>query len=426
MGALLYDLGIRLYSLAIHIAALFNPKAKLWTRGRRQWRKRYAQDWHSINPEKATAIWVHCASLGEFEQGRPVIEALRGQYPAAKLLLTFFSPSGYEIRKNYPHADYVCYLPLDTKANASAFIEVFQPMLAIFVKYEFWRHFLGVLHHRRTPTLLISAVFRPEQIFFQPYGGLFRRLLAQFTYIFVQNTASAELLERLKLQNYSLAGDTRVDRVCQIAAATPNFPIVEAFAQDCQVLIGGSTWPPDEDLLTPFVNNHLPPDWKVIIAPHYIGEAHLQAIEKKLQKKSLRYSRANQFESATAQILLIDNIGMLAALYRYGRIAYIGGGFGAGIHNTLEPIAFGLPVMFGPKHEKFTEAVQLKAQGGAFCVSNTNEFKQVFEFLCDITNYEHASVIARSYIADNQGATEKILQFIAKRKLLHSHTQTPA
>ncbi len=417
MSKFLYDLGIWLYLFMIRIAGISgNAKAKRWTNGRWQWRQRFAQDWAKINPHQSLTIWVHCASLGEFEQGRPVIETLKQQYPACKILLTFFSPSGYEIRKDYPYADYICYLPLDNKSNALAFIEIFKPHLAIFVKYEFWFHFLNSLHQKQIPTLLISAIFRKEQLFFKSYGDVFRQLLPQFAHIFVQNELSGKLLQQLNLTNFSVAGDTRVDRVSQIAAGAPVFPIVQTFAENHQILICGSTWQPDEAILIPFINHHLPAGWKVIIAPHQIGEGHLQQIEQSLQKIVLRYSQATPESGTEAQVLLIDNIGMLAALYRYGRIAYIGGGFGVGIHNTLEPIAFQLPVIFGPKYKKFEEALQLTAKGGAFSIKNLDDFQKVFESLAVDDNYRQAAAIAHTYILENRGATAKILHFITDKE----------
>lgn len=415
---LLYNLGIQFYLFAIRIASLFNAKAKSWLAGRRNWRERYAREWQAINPQQAPMVWVHCASLGEFEQGRPVIEQLRRDFPQVKILLTFFSPSGYEIRKNYEQADFVCYLPLDTKRNALDFIQLFQPTLSIFVKYEFWLHYLQALHQRGTSTLLISAIFRQHQVFFKPYGKLFRQLLPRFRHIFLQNQASATLLEKLELKNYSVAGDTRIDRVLQIKENAPDFPIVAAFAEGKKILVVGSSWPPDEAVLLPFINENLPPDWKVIIAPHEIGASHLQQMEKQIAKPLMRYSNATPQNASQAQILLIDNIGMLSALYRYGRIAYIGGGFGAGIHNTLEPIAFGLPVIFGPKYEKFEEAIFLTKNGGAFVIENEMELATIFQKLQPVSAYQSASKTAFQYILNNKGASHVVIEFIRQNKLL--------
>ncbi len=418
MEKLLYNIGVFVYHIGIQIAAYFNLKAKHWVQGRRGWRLRYARDWQRINGEHQPCVWMHCASLGEFEQGRPVLEQLKKEYPTIRILLTFFSPSGYEIRKNYAAADYVCYLPLDTHANALAFIEIFQPALSIFVKYEFWHHYLTVLHQKPIPTLLISAVFRQNQVFFKWYGGLFRKLLFTFKHIFTQNQTSAHLLQSVGLQNFTIVGDTRIDRVLQMAKDAPTVSIIESFVTDYKVLIIGSSWQPDEALLLPFMNDYLPKDWKVIIAPHDIQESHIQQIERGLHTSNIRYSKADIATTNTVKVLLIDNIGMLSALYQYGNLAYIGGGFGAGIHNTLEPIAFGLPVIFGPKFQKFEEAVQLTKQGGAFVIQDLTAFQAIFDFLQKEENYQKASTLAKQYVMDNQGATQRIMSFIRNFNIL--------
>ncbi|MFN7117945.1 MAG: 3-deoxy-D-manno-octulosonic acid transferase [Saprospiraceae bacterium] len=420
MTKILYNIGIQAYTSGIKIAAFFNPKAKQWLAGRHRWQQRYRADWQRINPERKPCVWVHCASLGEFEQGRPVIESLRNIYPDVKILLTFFSPSGYEIRKNYAQADYVCYLPADKHANALTFIDLFQPKLSIFVKYEFWYHYLHTLQKRGIPTLLISAVFRHNQLFFKWYGGLFRRLLAGLTHIFTQDQASANLLQQLHLQNFTTAGDTRIDRVVQIARQATAFPIIQTFSNNYKILIIGSSWQPDEAILLPFVNQYLPDDWKVIIAPHDISANHIQQIEQGLQIPYLRYSKMTQENSGGVKVLIVDNIGMLSSLYQYGRIAYIGGGFGTGIHNTLEPITFGLPVIFGPKFQKFAEAVQLQQQGGAFAIEHLAQLRAQFDFLQDEAQYLQASYIAKQYVLENQGATAKIVEFIQKQDFLHN------
>lgn len=422
---LMYHLGIRCYTSMIGVAAFFgNRKAQSWLKGRQNWTQRYQYDWAHLNPERQVpTVWIHCASLGEFEQGRPLIEALRARYPALKIVLSFFSPSGYNIRKKYEQADYVCYLPIDSQFNAQAFVNLFQPDLVIFIKYEFWLYYLRTLHEQHIPILLVSAAFRSQQIFFQPWGGPFRQVLPRFRHIFVQDPDSAQLLEKLGLSNYSLAGDTRVDRVAQIAKEAPAFPLIEAFAQSHHVLIGGSTWPSDEAILLPFINKQLPADWKVIIAPHDISESHLQQIEKKLSKKVVRYSQASKESVASVQVLLIDNIGMLSALYRYGRIAYIGGGFGAGIHNILEPVAFGLPVVFGPRYRKFAEARYLVRAGGAFAIQNTNDWQDIFYQLASQVFYDIAASKAWNYMQYNRGATHMIMNFVQQNELLSGAVQ---
>lgn len=420
MFQFLYNIGVNIYTLFIKIAALFNEKAKLWVAGRHNWQQRYQEAWKLINPKYAPTVWVHCASLGEFEQGRPVIEALKKHYPEVKILLTFFSPSGFEIRKHYHHADFICYLPADSPSNALKFIEIFQPHLAIFVKYEFWIHYLNTLHKKDIPALLISAIFHQNQPFFKPYGGIFRKLLPKFRHIFVQNQSSKELLQKLGLKNYTLSGDTRIDRVAKIAEEAPEFPVIQAFAEKHNILVCGSTWPPDEAILAPFINTYLPKNWKVIIAPHQINEIHLLHIEKPLQKTTIRYSKASPENAGSTRVLLIDNIGMLAALYRYGRVAYIGGGFGTGIHNTLEPITFGLPVIFGPKFQKFEEAIQLTQRDGAFTIKDLADFKAVFQQLREEHFYQQASATALRYVQENRGATAQIMDFIQNKKLLQA------
>lgn len=418
VSRLIYSIGIQFYIFGIYIASFFNTKARLWLQGRRNWQVHFAADWQQLNPNHQPCVWVHCASLGEFEQGRPLIEQLKVEYPQTKILLTFFSPSGYEIRKNYAHADYVCYLPADARSNALIFIDLFKPTLSIFVKYEFWYHYLMVLYQKHVSILLISAIFRENQVFFKWYGGLFRGLLPTFKQIFTQNQASANLLQQIDLQNFIVVGDTRIDRVLKIAQDAPSFPLIEVFAKNYNILVIGSSWQPDEAILLPFINKKLPTDWKVIIAPHDIAESHIRQIEQALNIEKIRYSNANSDNVITAKVLLIDNIGMLAALYRYGKMAYIGGGFGAGIHNTLEPIAFGLPVVFGPKFQKFEEAVYLTQHGGAFVIKDLSDFQAAFDSLQDETSYEKAAAIAKSYIIDNQGATQQILTFIKNNELL--------
>jgi len=399
------------------LASLFNTKARLWVRGRKNWRNRISASGLTAEGQK---IWVHCASLGEFEQGRPLIEKIKSRSPETLVILSFFSPSGYEIRKNYDKADLVLYLPLDTPANSRDFIQLIKPDLAVFVKYEFWYFFLEGLHREKIPTILVSALFRPEQAFFQAYGRFFQKMLFFFTHIFVQNKVSAEQLDKIALKHYSVAGDTRVDRVLGLARESRTFPLVENFVRDAPVLIAGSTWPPDEDRLLPFLKNDCPPHWKAIIAPHEIDEAHIEKIERGLDKNYIRYSRLSEATKAQEyRFLIIDNIGMLASLYRYGKMAYIGGGFGKGIHNTLEPITFGLPVIFGPKYGKFEEAVSLINNGGAYTVNSREELSHTFQQLADPAFYRKASKKARGYIDQNQGATDIVLSSIEKEKWIN-------
>ncbi len=412
----IYLTGIYFLRLGIGIASLFSPKAKQWLKGRKNWKEKLKK--HSfLSGEKR--VWMHCASLGEFEQGRPLIEKIKAAHPNTQIILSFFSPSGYEIRKDYPLADLVCYLPLDTPRNSRAFIDLIQPDLVIYVKYEFWYFFLNSLHQRNIPCILISAIFRPDQHFFKAYGSFFKQMLHFFYHIFVQNLSSMEVLNKAGLKHHSLAGDTRVDRVLQLAKEKKSFPEVQSFIADSPVLVAGSTWPPDESLLLPFLLKEMPTNWKCIIAPHEVGKSHIQKIEQSLSEQSIRHSSLFKEESnQDVRFLIIDNIGMLASLYQYGRIAYIGGGFGSGIHNTLEPITFGLPVVFGPKYKKFEEALSLVKQGGAFPVESYEELKNCFQQLLDEEVYQKASKKARQYILSNQGATEQIFHFLKKEEWL--------
>ena len=404
----LYDFSLFLYFVGIKIASIFNPKAKKWIDGRKQIFEEIARNWDANHK----SIWIHCASLGELEQVRPLIEQLKKTYPSHKILLTFYSPSGYDIRKNYPLADYVCYLPFDTKKNADKFINLIQPNLAIFVKYEFWYHHLITLKNRKIPTLLVSALFRPNQPFFKWYGQLHREMLSTFQHLFIQNQGAAQLLKKHAWNNYSIAGDTRIDRVIDIANKAATFPIIKTFVGDTPTLIAGSTWPVDEQLLIPFIQQQTDNNWKFIIAPHNIQDRYINDLEQKLGSLCIRYSLAKEKKIENQRVMIIDNIGMLSSIYQYGKIAYIGGGFGAGIHNTLEPIAFGLPVIFGPKYQKFTEALTLVQDGGAFVIQNEKTVQQVMDRLSRPNNYDDASSKAKAYISHNQGATKKILVYI--------------
>jgi 3-deoxy-D-manno-octulosonic-acid transferase len=428
---LIYDILIRLFVLGIHIAALFSPKARLWVEGRRHWRKRLKSEFNFEHgpdiSQRSKVLWVHAASLGEFEQGRPVIEAFREKYPAWKIVLTFFSPSGYELRKDYPQADLVCYLPADTRTNAIDFLDLIKPDVAIFIKYEFWANYLFELKKRGTTTLLVSALFRPSQPFFKWYGGFWRKMIACFTHIFVQNPISATLLGKIGLGmdsgKLTDAGDTRVDRVLKIAAAAQPNQIVQAFVQEDSntVLVIGSSWEHDEAVIfdTLSAANHsnlLPNRPTMIIAPHEPSEENVLRICRQAGN-AVRYSRF--FEVTPHEVspqkntsLVIDNIGLLNTLYRYGTIAYIGGGFGKSIHNALEPAAFGLPVIFGPKYEKFEEARQFVARGGAFPVRNAEELAAILGKLQDPVFYKKASDAVLGYLEESRGATEKVMAFL--------------
>ncbi len=410
LQTLLYNFFLQCYYLGIRIAAFFKPKAKLWIDGRRNY---FDQLEKAFANNDKPIMWMHCASLGEFEQGRPILEAYKKAQPNHRILLTFFSPSGYEIRKNYAQADEVFYLPLDTKKNAKRFLKIVQPQLAIFVKYEFWYHFLTQLKDQNISTILVSAVFRPKQIFFKWYGGLHRKMLTTFQHVFVQDKASKRLLENsLSYRAVTVAGDSRVDRVMQIASKNKALPIIESFTNNKKTFIAGSTWPPDEDILCEFINNSNS-DWTFIIAPHEIGTAHLKSIEQKITKRTLRYSQANQADLSKLNVLIIDNIGMLSTLYRYATIAYVGGGFGKSIHNILEPAAFGIPVIFGPSHQQFTEANILKSEGGGFAIEHKNDFMQCVEFLADKENYKQACAASKQFMFQHQGATDIVLKYLS-------------
>lgn len=409
----LYSLALQLYGLLLRLVAPFVPKARQWVDGRQDWQARLQQQ---LGPDPAPRIWVHCASLGEFEQGRPLLEALRQQYPQHKLVLTFFSPSGYEVRKDWPGADYILYLPLDTAGNARAFVRLVRPELAIFVKYEFWYHYLAELRRQQVPTICVSAIFRPEQVFFKPWGGFFRRVLRQLTHIFTQDEASAELLRGIGITQTTVAGDTRFDTVVATAAAPAReLPIVAAFVADAApVLVAGSVWPPDVDVLTPALRRWAD-ELRVIVAPHEINEAHLAQVEAALPGRVVRYSQADAATVARARVLLIDNIGLLRELYRAGDLGYIGGAFGKGLHNTLEAAAFGLPLLFGPRYQKFREARDLIAQGTAVVVTTAEEAEAALQpLLTDPARRAELGRRAHAYVQREAGATGRILGEIVK------------
>ena len=407
---LLYNFGVQCYGFLVSLFALFNTKAKLFVTGRKSWLENINRKIDS----RQKHVWFHFASLGEFEQGRPVLEKLISTYPAKKVIVTFFSPSGYEIRKNYPLAEGVFYLPLDTPRNAKLFIEAINPEIAVFTKYEFWFHYFKELNSRQVPLFLISGIFRPGQAFFKPYGSFNRRTLKYVTHFFVQNEESVQLLNSINIQDVSLTGDTRFDRVAENAANSRDLQLIEKFANQTKVLVAGSTWPEDEQLLALWAKEY--PNWKIIIAPHEIHESHLADIEK-LFPSAITYSQLLKKEeqqktiicgadNITDQLLIIDNIGLLSSLYKYGDIAYIGGGFGAGIHNTLEAAAFGLPILIGPKYQKFQEAKDLINIGAAISVKNTEELTQAFETLSENKEAQQKSA---AYVHENKGATELIL-----------------
>jgi 3-deoxy-D-manno-octulosonic-acid transferase len=405
-----YNIGIGLYYLIVWLISPWNRKAKLWVRGRRGWRKELDGAFKSGD----RVIWVHCASLGEFEQGRPVIETLKETCPDRKILLTFFSPSGYEKRKDYPLADHVMYLPLDTAGNAGRLVGSVPLEMALFIKYEFWFHFLSRLKKKGVPVYLASGIFRPDQVFFRWYGGWYRRILDNFSHIFVQEKASFKLLKKYGLERVSVAGDTRFDRVSQLAQSEYSNHALEAFAADSTVIIAGSTWEPDEVLLEK-VFNALPSHLKWIIAPHELSEAHLEKLQKRFPGSVLFTASGNAFPSGT-RVVIVNTIGHLSHLYRYGTLAYIGGGFGKGIHNILEAATFGLPVIFGPNYRKFSEALELLERGGAFVVYGaTDLLSTIHQQVINPELLKTTSEIASNYVAARLGATSRIVQKVCKK-----------
>jgi 3-deoxy-D-manno-octulosonic-acid transferase len=409
----LYNIFLFLYGTLIRIASLWNPKAKLWVQGRKGWRSKL----QSLNPKLQT-IWVHAASLGEFEQGRPLIERIKKAYPDYKILLTFFSPSGYKIMKDYKGADHVTYLPLDSKANANDFLDIIQPSLAVFIKYEFWYHYINELGKRNIPTILVSAAFRKEQPFFKSYGAMFRRMLNSYTEIFVQDEHSKDLLGSLKVSKVQVAGDTRYDRVANISSSVKPILLVEKFKDNKKLLIAGSTWPDDERVLKELLSE-LPGDWKLIIAPHEIDKEHLNKIEELFKGDTVFYSQFRDSDSSK-KILVIDNIGMLSSLYNYGEVAFIGGGFSkGGIHNILEPAVFGLPVIMGPVYNKFVEANAFVKSGYAFPINDKNEAHEVlYKLIKDTSARKQLQEAIKAHMTESIGATDKIMTYIKQKNLL--------
>lgn len=412
---LLYNLGIWLYGLILRIISPFHPKANLWTEGRKDLLTRISQTVEKCQKH----IWFHFASLGEFEQGRAVLEQIKKRFPHEKIVITFFSPSGYEIRKNSNLADYVFYLPEDTASNASQFIDIINPKFVVFTKYEYWYYYFKELKKREIRLLMISAIFREEQIFFKPYGGFFRSILKNVTYFFAQNMDSVHMLKWIGITNAGLAGDTRFDRVVELPNQHQHISQVVDFVQENKVFVAGSTWKPDEELLQKLSIAY--EDWKFIIAPHEIHKAHIEEITK-LFGEVLLFSQFGSYSSTQIQqskILVIDNIGMLSSLYHYADIAYIGGGFGVGIHNTLEAATYGKPVIFGPKYEKFQEAIDLVTLMAGFSISNYEELKLVFDSLQDEKVLQEAGDSAKKYVQQRAGATQIIMKYLETERLLN-------
>ena len=416
----MYSIGIYLYALIVRLVAAFgHRKARAMVRGQHDtWRILREK----INPNERY-IWFHAASLGEFEQGLPLIERLRREQPARKILLTFFSPSGYEVRKDYKGADVVCYLPFDSPTAARRFIKLARPEMAFFIKYEFWRNYIDVLFKKSIPIYSVSSIFRPGQIFFRWYGRKYARCLRRITHFFVQNERSVELLRSIGVtDNVTIVGDTRFDRVIDIRNIAKSLPIVEQFAQAQDgapqpfVLVAGSSWQPDEDILLDYVNRH--PEIRLVIAPHVVNDTHIQEIEQKLTTPALRYSKATLENVQNYRVLIIDGYGLLSSIYRYATVAYVGGGFGVGIHNVPEAAVYGIPVIIGPNHQRFAEAVALMENGGCKSIENTEDFTAIMDdFLANPSHIAAAGSAAGRYINQNAGATPVIYQHVFAQAL---------
>ena len=409
----MYNVIIYLIQFGVAVASLFSEKV------RKMWKGECASFGvlrDKLEPD-AQYIWFHAASLGEFEQGRPLMEQIRREHPQYKILLTFFSPSGYEVRKNYAGADIICYLPIDTIGNARKFLRTVRPVMAFFIKYEFWYNYLHVLKHRQIPTYSVSSIFRKDQVFFKWYGRHYGKVLNCFTRFFVQNEESRRLLATIGIHDVDVVGDTRFDRVLQIKEAAKQLPIVESFVQGtadgkrAKVFVAGSSWLPDEEIFIPFFNKHK--DWKLIIAPHVIVEDHLKQIDQLLDRKTVRYTQATEATASEADCLLIDCFGLLSSVYHYGDISYVGGGFGVGIHNVLEAAVWDMPVIFGPNNERFREAQGLKKAQGGFDIASAEDFERIMSRLMTDASYLHdCGQHAGQFVEGMTGATPKILRRI--------------
>lgn len=405
---IVYFLIVKIYGLIIAVASLFNVKAAKWLNGRKNLFENIAS---ALADKDEKRIWFHCSSLGEFEQGKPVIEAIRNEYPDHKIVLTFFSPSGYDQKKNDAVADYVFYLPLDGPLNSKNFIEIVKPKAAFFVKYEFWHFYIYYLRKQKIPCYHFSCIFRHNQIYFKFYGRFYKNILQRITHIFVQNQASLSLLYKYSIPHVTVSGDTRFDRVYENSLSPKKFASIEQFIQNKKVLVAGSTWAEDEKLLAELINSSN--DYKFIIAPHEINEQRISELEDLIVKKSIRYSQIDGADLASTDVLIINNVGMLSSLYQYATITYIGGGFGVGIHNTLEAAVFGNPIIFGPTYQKFQEAVDLIKQGGAFSIRDFAQLKDCFDALNGDEEARTAiNLKNKKYVESKKGATDIIIQYL--------------
>ena len=403
----MYHIAIYLYLIGVAILSLFNRKVKKMWKGEREAVKTLRE---KVDPN-AKYIWFHAASLGEFEQGRPLIEYIRKHYPSYKILLTFFSPSGYEVRKDYEHADIVCYLPLDTVFNARRFLNAIHPSMVFFIKYEFWYNYLHILKKRNIPVYSVSSIFRPNQIFFRWYAYEYRKVLKCFTHFFVQNEKSKELLSTIGIYNVDVVGDTRFDRVLDIKEQAKNLPLVQTFIANKPTFVAGSSWAPDEQIFIKYFNEH--PNWKLIIAPHVVNKEHIDSIKAQISGRVVLYSEASKADVETADCMIIDCYGLLSSIYRYGNIAYVGGGFGVGIHNVLEAAVWNIPVIFGPNNRNFMEARNLIAASGGFEISSYANFEALMQrFSQSPTFLEQSGNNAGQFVKDFTGATTRVLSHI--------------
>lgn len=405
---MIYNLVIYIYLFGVKLAALFADKPAKMVKGHRE----VFDILRNRIDRNARYIWFHAASLGEFEQGRPLIERIRKEHPEYKILQTFFSPSGYEVRKDYRGADIVCYLPFDTPRNVRRFVELVNPCMVFFIKYEFWQNYLNQLYKKGIPVYSVSSIFRPNQIFFRWYGKKYREVLKTFAHLFVQNEVSRSLLAKIGVTNVSIVGDTRFDRVLDIYHEAKQLPLVEKFKGNSLTFIAGSSWGPDEDIFISYFNEH--PEMKLVIAPHVVSDSHLKEIMDKLKRSYIRYTEATEENVTQADCLIIDCYGLLSSIYRYGEISYVGGGFGVGIHNVLEAAVYGIPVIFGPNNKKFREAQHLLEKKGGFEITNAEDFNRLMDkFLSDGAYLQQAGKAAGDYVNHNAGALEKIMKEIS-------------
>ncbi len=404
----IYNLGILVYSALVWILSPFNNKARLWIKGRKGW---YGSLKSKVKPGEKY-IWIHCASLGEFEQGRPLIEAIRKETPEIKIILTFFSPSGFEVRKDYSQTDIICYLPADTPGNAQKFVNLINPEKVIFVKYEYWYNYITAINRKGIPLFLVSAIFRKEQAFFKWYGSFLRKILRSFTAFYVQDQQSADIMKTEGFDNITVAGDTRFDRVMQVVGNARDIPQLKKFRGDCKLFLAGSSWKRDEEIIARYISKY-PGPMKWVFAPHEIGKENIERLERLLDYKCVRFSEFKE-ELCDARAMIIDNIGILSSAYHYAHIAEVGGGFGRGIHNILEPACWGIPVLFGPNHHKFREAVEMTSLGGSRSFDNFEDFEAVLNaWLSNEELYQKAADSAGKYVRENTGATRKIMAGIS-------------